>query len=283
MATGTARFWHADDLGDVELLRATASRHAYARHAHEGYALGVVEAGGHGFAARGEAWSAAPGDVIMVNPEDPHDGRPLGAAGYSYRMLYVAPALFAEALAELTERPARQPFFPRLVVRDPPSATMIGRLHRALEVSPDRLERETGFLGALAGLATRHATERPHAKGYARHRRIAERARDYLEANVANDVSLAELAGIAGVSRFHLLRVFHNELGLPPHAWLMQLRLRHAKRLLRLGDAPAGVAAALGFVDQSHLTRRFVGVYGVTPGRYRRQSNAVQSRRQPGV
>jgi len=282
MTAGRARFWHADDLGDVDLLRAEASRHAYARHAHEGYALGVVEAGGHGFAARGEIWSAAPGDVIMVNPEDPHDGRPLGAAGYSYRMLYVAPALFAEALAELTERPACQPFFPRLVVHDPLSATMIGRLHRALETSPERLERETGFLGALAGLAMRHATDRPRAKGYARHRRIAERAREYLEANVANEVSLADVAAVAGVSRFHLLRVFRGELGLPPHAWLMQLRLRHAKRLLRCGEAPAGVAAALGFADQSHLARRFLGAYGVTPGRYRRQSNAVQSRRQRG-
>ena len=58
--------------------------------------------------------------------------------------------------------------------------------------------------------------------------------------------------------------------GLPPHAYLLQLRLGHAKRLLAAGEAPAAVAAAVGFVDQSHLSRRFKGAFGITPGQYAR-------------
>src|SRR5262249_53369445 len=112
--------------------------------------------------------------------------------------------------------------------------------------------------------------------GYARHRRQAERARDYLAAAADREVTLQELADVVGVSRFHLLRLFRAEFGLPPHAWLMQHRLRRAAQLLLAGEAPAGVAAALGFADQSHLTRRFRALYGVTPGEYR-QSNHVQA------
>ena len=56
---------------------------------------------------------------------------------------------------------------------------------------------------------------------------------------------------------------------MPPHAYLRHLRLAAARRLLALGEAPAAVAAATGFVDQAHLTRRFKGAYGITPGRFR--------------
>ena len=276
-AAGTVRFWHAGDLGDVDLLYAEASHHSYARHAHEGYALGVVEAGAHSFAARGAVWTAAPGDIVMVNPEDPHDGGPFGETGYTYRMLYVEPALVARVMAELTGSSPRVPWFRRPVIHDPEMARQISSLHRALEVAPERLERESRFLDTLAGLAMRHTGERPQPRGYTTHQRIVSRARDYLEADVATDVSLTDLAAAVGISRFHLLRVFRREVGLPPHAWRMQLRLRQAKRQLRDGEPPAAVAAALGFVDQSHLTRRFLGAFGVTPGRYQRQSNRVQS------
>jgi AraC-like DNA-binding protein len=103
------------------------------------------------------------------------------------------------------------------------------------------------------------------------------RARQWLEADIARDASLTELARVGGVSRFHLLRLFRSETGLPPHAWLMQRRLQLARQRLRLGEPPAAVAAALGFVDQSHLTRRFRAAYGVTPSRYQHPSNPVQS------
>jgi AraC-like DNA-binding protein len=85
----------------------------------------------------------------------------------------------------------------------------------------------------------------------------------------ATALSLGELAALSGVSRFHLLRSFAREVGTTPHAYLVQQRVRKAKRLLRAGGAPADAAAATGFADQSHMTRAFVRQLGVTPARYR--------------
>jgi len=79
---------------------------------------------------------------------------------------------------------------------------------------------------------------------------------------------LAELAALSGVSRFQLLRGFVREIGITPHAYLVQLRVRHARRLLTHAHTPAQAALLAGFADQSHLTRAFVRQFGITPGRY---------------
>jgi AraC-like DNA-binding protein len=81
-------------------------------------------------------------------------------------------------------------------------------------------------------------------------------------------VTLVELAREAGMSRYQLIRGFKRELGLPPHAYLLQRRLALARRLVRAGRELAEAAMAAGFFDQSHLSRCFVRQFGVPPKRY---------------
>jgi AraC-like DNA-binding protein len=273
-----SRYWRLDGLGDVELLRADASTHRYARHAHEGYALGVVEAGAHAFAARGEVWTAIPGRVVVVNPDDAHDGGPAArSGGYSYRMIYVGETVLAASLAEAAGRRVATPLFPRAVVDDRVLAGRLSRLHRVLEHPEARLERESRLVTALVALARRHGSAAPRGEPRAESSHAVAVARDYLAANFAEDLSLAALASLAGVDRFHLLRAFRRSLGLPPHLYQTQLRLRHAKRLMLDGEPPAMAAAAAGFADQSHLIRKFKAAYGVTPGQFLGRRNNVQS------
>ncbi len=234
--------------------------------------------GAHAFAARGEVWTAIPGRVIIVNPDEAHDGGPASHDGsYSYRMLYVDEAVLAAAVAEAAERRVATPFFPAAVVSDAALADILSRLHRALEHPEGRLERETLLIAALVELSHRHAKTAPRGGLRQRSPRVVALALDYLAENFAENTSLAELAALAGVDRFHLLRAFRRCSGLPPHQYQTQLRLRHAKRLMLSGDPPAIAAAAAGFADQSHLIRRFKAAYGVTPGQYLGRCNNVQS------
>ena len=160
------------------------------------------------------------------------------------------------------------PFFRNAVVGDVPLADRLLRLHRILEEPAAKLERDESLITTLVDLARRHGGMAPsEAKPSARPRGVAA-AHDYLKENFTRDLSLAELATIAGVDRFHLLRSFRRCYDLPPHLYQTQLRLRHAKRLLLAGEAPAMAAAASGFADQSHLIRKFKAAYGVTPGQY---------------
>jgi len=98
---------------------------------------------------------------------------------------------------------------------------------------------------------------------------IVSRAKDYLADHLCETVRLPEVAAAVGLSPFYFLRAFKRSTGMPPHAYLNQLRLERARALLRAGESAAQTAAALCFVDQSHLTRRFKAAFGVTPGQYR--------------
>lgn len=83
-----------------------------------------------------------------------------------------------------------------------------------------------------------------------------------------SNISLTELAELTDLSKFHICRVFREVFGLPPHAYLNLIRIRQAKRLLAQGVSPAQVAVDVGFFDQTHLTKRFKAVLGVTPRQY---------------
>jgi AraC-like DNA-binding protein len=119
----------------------------------------------------------------------------------------------------------------------------------------------------------RHAKLVPSALGRPlRERPGVVRARDYLTANLTENVDLATLAGVAGLSRAYLIRAFKAETGLTPHAFMIDRRVRLARRMLLSGGAPVEVAAASGFADQAHMTRAFKARIGTTPGSFARMT-----------
>lgn len=95
---------------------------------------------------------------------------------------------------------------------------------------------------------------------------------EFVEANLAGPVSLAELAAVAGLSPFHFTRAFRRAFDCPPHIFLTQRRLARAVQLLRRDDVPLkAVAVECGFADQSHMTRLFRRFLGSTPAEMRRR------------
>jgi len=92
--------------------------------------------------------------------------------------------------------------------------------------------------------------------------------REYIDAHFTRSISMCELSGAAGLSMFHLHRLFRASTGIPPHEYQTQLRINYAKRLLQRGYRPVDVALSSGFSDQSHLTRHFKRLVGITPARF---------------
>jgi transcriptional regulator GlxA family with amidase domain len=135
------------------------------------------------------------------------------------------------------------------------------------------LEVESRFLDVLTQLIGRHAEPKPILRPVSREPAAVKRARKYIEACYAENVSVQELASIARLSPFHFIRVFQKQTGMPPHAYLMQTRLRRAQALLDQGWRIVDAAYETGFADQSHLTKHFKRTLGYTPGQYR---NSVQ-------
>jgi AraC family transcriptional regulator len=101
-----------------------------------------------------------------------------------------------------------------------------------------------------------------------------QRATDFMEAHLGDSLTLAELASATGLSPSHFARRFKVSTGMPPHQFLMQLRVERAKRMLRGGTSIIEIALTCGFTHQEHMTRIFRRAVGVTPAAYRR---SVQS------
>ena len=255
----------------VELLHAHFVRHVYERHSHEGYAIGVTEMGVQAFHCRGALHASTTGMIMAFNPDEPHDGHAGIPEGFTYRMLYLPPETVRGVLADARDgRHAELPFARAPLIRDRVLARCVRSLHRALSDGEPKLEceallRDTCLRFALGHADGRWALANPMLRPSVG---TLGRVREYLHAALAEDVTTDDLARLAGMSRFHFCRAFARAYGLPPHAYQLQLRLAEAKRLLAIGESPAAVAAAVGFVDQSHLTKRFKGAFGVTPGRF---------------
>ena len=273
------KFWHAPELGKLELLHATYITHSFARHIHEGFAIGIIEQGAEGFYYRGHNYVAAAGSVVVINPGEVHTGQATTENGWTYRMLYPEVALVQRAMVEVTGQSTEIPDFPEPVIWDNYMAQLIRQMHLTLEdPSATILERESKFISTLVQLITRHATASINLRPAGEERQAVRRVRDYLEAHYAENVLLEQLAAITHLSPFHLLRAFRTETGLPPHAYLTQVRVERAKALLVQGWPVAQVAVETGFADQSHLTKRFKGIVGVAPGQYFLHSKNVQDK-----
>ncbi|XRQ02813.1 AraC family transcriptional regulator [Actinomadura welshii] len=266
MGVEVAHHYRHPALPDVDLFRARFVTHRFNRHTHDGYVFGVIEAGVEEFEHGTGVERAGPGSVVVVNPGVVHGGHAGVPEGWAYRVLYPSVDVVTGVAADLGARPGI-PAFPEPVLDDAEAAELLRAVHRAGEKG-DALAASTLLGTALAGLLTRHASVRGRPASAAMPPAVRA-ARDILHANIVDPPSLERLAADVGTRPFPLLRAFRDTVGLPPHAYLNQVRVREARALLDEGLPPADVAARTGFADQAHLTRHFKRTLGVPPGAYR--------------
>ncbi len=258
--------------GNLELLHANYITHAFAPHIHEGFAIGVVEQGVETFRYRHAVHFASAGEIVLINPGEMHTGSAAIEQGWTYRMLYPLASLLQHAASEIVGRQQDIPFFVEPVVSDPAIAAQIAWLHAAFEENTSTLERESQLLWTLTQLIVRHAGSRPVPGKITKEYGSVQRLRTYIEEHYAENISLEFLAHLVNLSPFHLLRTFRDIVGMPPHAYLTQTRINSARRLLMVGTPLAEVAVLVGFADQSHFTKHFKRIVGVSPGLYAHSS-----------
>ncbi len=275
-----ARYWRHPAAPGIDLLRARFVDHVYGRHFHETYVVGVIGHGVEEFAYRGATHRAGPGQVVLVNPGEVHTGHAGVPEGWAYRVLYPMLDVVAGLAAEL-DMSCSTPYFPDAVVDDNEVARLLRVSHRAAE-DGDQLTASTLLRNALTELLRRHARPSVGSSAEAGAAPAAPAAvaaaRELLHERVVEPPSLDELAADVGERPFRLLRAFKHSTGLPPHAYLNQLRVQRARSLLDAGQRAADVAADVGFADQAHLTRHFKRIVGVPPGTYARDCKIVQAR-----
>jgi AraC-like DNA-binding protein len=258
--------FHRTGLAGLEAMNADTAR-SFPRHTHDQYGIGVIDRGAQASVSDARQVEAGPGDLIFVNPGEVHDGRTRDGKPRAWRMLYLDPGLLSRAREDVLESHHGAPAFSAPVASDASMRALFDALHAQVTQSGGALDAMAGELAVLrlvAGLEQR-LFRRPLPR---RHDGRIARARERIDDVPAAPLTLTGLAEDAGMSRFQLHRAFLRELGLSPHAYILQQRLALARRLIRGGMPLAEAALAAGFCDQSHLNRWFARAYGVPPGRY---------------
>lgn len=260
-----ARFWRHPTADSLDMLTARFVEYRYDRHMHDTYAIAVIEAGVEEYFVGGETQRAGPGAVVVVPPGAVHTGHAGVPEGWRYRVLYPDPELVNAIAAELGGQGT--PTFGSVTQYDPELWSLIRTAHRAAE-GGDALAASTLLRTSIARLITEMGATRP-ARQPEPDPRVSG-VREMLHTRISDPPTLEELAELAGTSTFTVLRAFRRAYGLPPHAYLNQIRVQQARRLLRRGVKPAAAAFQVGFADQAHLTRHFKRAVGVTPAAYQR-------------
>ncbi|WP_165220756.1 AraC family transcriptional regulator [Affinirhizobium pseudoryzae] len=266
--TEKTRFWRDRRFHDMECLTASFITHEFSPHSHDTFSIGAIENGCQVAMIRGEREHTGPGALYLINPGEVHDGQPGAPDGYRYRMIYPDMTVLTEIIEEMTGRAFHgSPSFARQLLTDRPLAAAFNRAHRAIEEGT-ALEGEESMYGVLATMFARHGSEIIRAPDY-QEPLAMRRVKDYIASHFDEEIGLQALAKVAGLSRAHMIRAFRKHYFITPHAYQTDLRIRHARCLLRAGATPSDTAAACGFADQAHLTRHFKARTGLTPAVFR--------------
>jgi AraC-like DNA-binding protein len=272
--------WSDTAFEATEFLFACYRDFAFPPHVHETFAIGVIEAGGQQFRPGRAPSLIMPAETLCaINPGVVHVGRPATEQGWRYRMFYPSPALVARTLEDSQDRADSGEWGLRShVIDDPELYREFETLHVSSQFRETLLERQTRIAVFLRRLFKRHGNFSPESSPARAAPRTAAIVRDYLHAMAQSEVSIADLAQAAGVSGTQVIRSFSVATGMPPHAYLVSLRVERAKAVLRAGTSAAGTALDVGFSDQSQLTRHFKRLTGVTPGRFAAQVSSPRRR-----
>jgi AraC-like DNA-binding protein len=250
------------------------TRHVFPRHTHEQFGIGVIHRGAQkSLSGRGMVEAGA-GNAITVNPGEVHDGAPIGDAGRSLSMLYLAPSLVANAARDISQDRTNAFEFTRPVIADARITARFAVLFRSATavgveaIGPTGPEAEVACEELLLMLLMQVMRERLCLDPAGSVPASIVIARSLIDDDPAAPVTLGDLARESGLSRFQMLRAFLRVTGLTPHAYIVQRRVDVARRLIRSGSPLAEADAASGFADQSHMTRTFTRRYGVSPGAY---------------
>ncbi|HEY9289139.1 MAG TPA: AraC family transcriptional regulator [Candidatus Dormibacteraeota bacterium] len=248
----------------LELLEAVFATVSYEKHRHDTYAFCLTTGGVQAFTYRGTEETSVPGQVVILHPDEAHDGRPGAAGGYSYRQIYVQPVAIFEAMLTLTGRGACLPFVRSPVVSD---ARIQMAILTAFANGLEPLAVDSSIVSlAEALLSIARWPGRPASRTL--DLVSINLAREFLDAEKSRVVRSAELERVTGLSRYELARQFRLACGTSPYRYLLMRRLEFARERLAATGRLVDVALDAGFADQAHFTRTFKAAFGLTPASY---------------
>lgn len=264
----SVHYFRVSGIDGLEVMSARWIQHSFTPHLHDFYAVSLNYAGRGAFQCRHALRDASPGTCNLIGPGELHTGHATSSEGWVYRNLYIDTRLMITLLQGLDWQRPLEARFQLPLVDDPVLAERLALAFASLNESNSLLKNESLLLSVVTRLATDHFVPRQSLPEPGCEPAAVRRIREWLDAHSEQNVSVRSLADIVGLSAYHLVRVFHKHVGIPPHQYQKNIRVLKARKLLVSGATISEVAYQAGFCDQSHLNRCFKTTLGVSPGKY---------------
>jgi AraC-like DNA-binding protein len=250
----------------IARLRAGLKSQGYSRHRHDTYSISVTQSGVQEFDYRGSVHRSLPGQVVVLHPDEPHDGRPGTDAGFIYLGLHLDPAQVFEAVCGEVGK-ASLPFVANPIMTD---LALASDIISAFDGPLEPLHADALIQTISHSLLRNGHSRASSAKRRAVSDKVVGRAREFLEENCTRVVSAAELEAACGETRFTVGEQFKRRFGTSPYRFLLMRRLDRVRSRLQSECNLADLAQELGFADQAHMTRAFKSAFGATPSSFMR-------------
>ena len=238
----------------------------FPNHFHDYYVIGFIESGERCLSCKNRKYTVEPGDLLLFNPRDNHTCEQIDGRTLDYRCINVHPETMSKAAFEITGK-EYLPYFSPAVIFHSELASLLRELHMIIMEEEKDFRKEEIFFFLLEQLI-KEFSEKGIEQSGPEENRETKIICNYLEKNYMKNITLDELSGLTGLSKYYLLRSFTKQKGISPYRYLETIRIDRAKKLLEQGVLPIEAALQTGFTDQSHFSNFFKKFIGLTPKQY---------------
>lgn len=250
----------------IEAYQFTGIMQKFPNHFHECYVIGFVESGRRHLTCKNKDYIIDAGDLVMFNPLDNHACHQATGKPLDWRSIGINEDIMRESAGQITGRDY-SPKFTSTVAYRSEAVSLLRKLHDLIMDQRADFEKEEIFFFLLEHLI-REYTE-PAQENLSAVSEEIQKACAYMEDSFAELITLDDLSKLSGSNKYTLLRNFTKQRGVTPYQYLVTIRIGEAKKLLEKGVDPLDAAMQTGFADQSHFTRFFKKLIGLTPRQYR--------------
>lgn len=243
--------------GEVNRIDALFSGTAFSPHRHDTYTLALTTRGVQCFNYRGRLRYSLPGEVVVLHPDELHDGLAGTEEAFGYRAIDINTVDVQNILQGYG-----LPFLDNGVTNNIYFVDIAKRLLTNLQRPLETLEYQDLIYDFARAMQNETSSKIKHTTANFSAMTLA---REYIDDTLDSEVTLDKLAAIVGYSKWQVTRDFRDLFGTTPYRYLIQRRLEKAKNLMALGLTSTEVAHDCLFSDQSHFNRHFKKSFGMTP------------------
>lgn len=250
----------------VEIYEFKGISQKFASHFHEGYVIGLIEAGEREFVCNNQKYTLVANDILLINPLETHGCEQFGDKDLHYFSINISKDTMKRIMFEITGKES-YPHFNQSVIQQDDIICLLREFKELILNNHIDFKKEEVFLFLVEHLINTYA-EPVTIKEEGKETERIEMICDYLGKNYFRNISLDELSLLAGLSKYYLLRIFTKEKGISPHKYLETIRIEKSKKMLEEGIPIIDIALQTGFTDQSHFSNLFKSLIGLTPKAY---------------